>query len=83
MQGNGILTKLLGCNAYALYRIRSMSPHSNISLGKRTLINMPRKLHLVQTDVRYVPIGSNPLYNSKEEIKKDYESFQQNIYLYT
>ena len=42
---------------------------------------MPRKLHLLQTDAHYNPIGNNPLYNTKEEIKKDYESFQQNIYL--
>ena len=43
---------------------------------------MSRKLRLLQTDARYNPIGSNPFYNSKEEIEKDYESFQQNIYLY-
>ena len=44
---------------------------------------MPRKLHLLQTDAHCTPIGSNPINNSKEEIMKDYESFQQNVYIFT
>ena len=44
---------------------------------------MPRKLHLLQTDAHCNPIGSNPFYNSKEEIRKDYESFQQNVSIFT